>query len=443
MGFLRVLTFAAAALALGTDAAKSECKSCHRTYKHRSHPKHKELPELTQDELDKALLPQHFDWCDQGMCTTSWNQHIPVYCGSCFLHGALSSANDRIKILNHKLGFRGPDVMLGRQSFLNCAPGHGLSDGCGGGEPADVYEFMRVYGLPDETCLPYNATDHTKYTWTNGTCPPEGFCMNCMYTPESPSTPQCFPVTKMVRYRAKEYGSLQGELAMLKELQKGPITCGMAVSPAFKYNYTAGIFNDTTGFDDLDHDVEVVGYGEEHGVKYWRVRNSWGTYWGENGFFKIVRGTNNLLIESDCHYIVPDVSDEELVWGKKPAYGGSIYGIVPFDTQKAQKHPIEDTSAITDTNTTLTSHEKTPKPLHTTQRAPHPDDIVAPAEAKPKDHHRLGETANLMAVEPPPAASNYSPVQLGLAFLGVGCIGFVVSMVAATKLRQARYQIIE
>ncbi|KDO31582.1 hypothetical protein SPRG_22119, partial [Saprolegnia parasitica CBS 223.65] len=157
----------AALLGVVVAAKKTDCTKCHRTWKHRSATKHHAW---TQDETDLALLPKHFDWCEQGMCTTSWNQHIPQYCGSCFAHGSLSSANDRIKIMNHKLGIRGPDVMLGRQSFLNCAPGHGLSDGCGGGEPADVYEFMRVYGLPDETCLPYNATDHTKYT--NGTCPP-------------------------------------------------------------------------------------------------------------------------------------------------------------------------------------------------------------------------------------------------------------------------------
>jgi len=35
------------------------------------------------------------------------------------------------------------------------------------------------------------------------------------------------------------------------------------------------------------------------------VRNSWGEYWGIHGFFKIIRGTNNLGIESDCSYAVP------------------------------------------------------------------------------------------------------------------------------------------
>ena len=79
--------------------------------------------------------------------------------------------------MNKKRGYTGADVMLGRQTFLNCAPGHGLSNGCDGGDPKDIYEFMRKYGLPDESCLPYNATDHTKFAQHNYTCPPMGYCM--------------------------------------------------------------------------------------------------------------------------------------------------------------------------------------------------------------------------------------------------------------------------
>ena len=117
---------------------------------------------------------------------------------------------------------------------------------------------------------------------------------------------------------------------MMKELLKGPITCGIACSPEFDKNYSAGVFEDKTNFLDIDHDVEVVGWGEENGQKYWHIRNSWGTYWGMDGFFKIIRGKNNLGIESDCHYMIPDVSDEELVWNETPAYGGSLYGIKPY-----------------------------------------------------------------------------------------------------------------
>ncbi len=51
----------------------------------------------------------------------------------------------------------------------------------------------------------------------------------------------------------------------------------------------------------VDHDIEVVGWGEEDGVPFWNIRNSWGTYWGELGFFRLERGKNALQIESgDC-----------------------------------------------------------------------------------------------------------------------------------------------
>jgi C1A family cysteine protease len=78
----------------------------------------------------------------------------------------------------------------------------------------------------------------------------------------------------------------------------------MAVTDEF-INYTGGIFVDETGRTVQDHDISVVGWGEEDGVKYWIGRNSWGSYWGIKGFFKIIRGENNMGIEEGCSYAVP------------------------------------------------------------------------------------------------------------------------------------------
>jgi cathepsin X len=93
---------------------------------------------------------------------------------------------------------------------------------------------------------------------------------------------------------------------MMQEIaQRGPIACEIAVPDSLEA-YKGGIYCDTTGDLNPVHDVEVVGYGvEANGDKYWLVRNSWGTHWGENGFVKVCRGTNNIAIESDCAWATP------------------------------------------------------------------------------------------------------------------------------------------
>jgi len=98
----------------------------------------------------------------------------------------------------------------------------------------------------------------------------------------------------------------------MKEIQaRGPIACGIAANKALM-EYTGGLFHDTTNFTSINHVISFVGWGTEGGTKYWIARNSWGSYFGENGFFRIIRGINNLNSESDCYWATPKFDDAKM-----------------------------------------------------------------------------------------------------------------------------------
>merc|ERR1719231_1806828 len=106
------------------------------------------------------------------------------------------------------------------------------------------------------------------------------------------------------RYYPDEYGRINSTdyVANAKQMvaeigARGPIACAVCVTPEFE-KYTGGIFKDTTNCTTLDHSISIAGYGTTpDGEDYWIGRNSWGTYWGEDGWFRLARGTNNLGVE--------------------------------------------------------------------------------------------------------------------------------------------------
>ena len=169
-------------------------------------------------------------------------------------------------------------------------------DGCHGGFALSAYKYAHDEYVTDETCSIYHARGHD-----NGYgCSPVTKCRNC-----SPHK-QCFIPDQYYIYQVGDYGSIEGEEAMKQHIyQNGPIACGIAVPQDFYLNYTGGVYQDTTGNKNIVHDISIVGYGVENGVKYWLGRNSWGEGWGEKGFFKVIRGVNNIAIESDCAYAIP------------------------------------------------------------------------------------------------------------------------------------------
>jgi len=243
-----------------------------------------------QPHFAKSSMPDNWDWRQingVSYATINRNQHLPQYCGSCWAFGTTSSLGDRIRIMRNATF---PEINLSPQVLLNC----GEAGTCDGGWPLAAYEYIHREGIPDETCQPYEAYD------AKG-CSPYNICRNCDFNLNNPKL-YCYAEKSFTRYYVDEFGPVSGESDMMSEIYaRGPISCGIAVTPAFQ-NYTGGIFIDTTNDTTIDHIISVAGWGVENGTPYWIVRNSWGTFWGENGWAQIIRGVDNLGIESDCSW---------------------------------------------------------------------------------------------------------------------------------------------
>jgi len=236
-----------------------------------------------------------WDWRDMNgkdMTTPVMNQHIPKYCGACYAFGTLSALSDRIKISRQA---RWPEVNLSPQVILNCGKKRGYDVSCNGGYAHATYSYAHRFGFTDVTCAAYQAEDLP--------CSSKNVCRNCAHNGT------CFSVKNPTKYFVSEYGQISGEKNMQKEIQqRGPIACGIAANKAFLH-YNGGVFHDTTNFTSINHVISLVGWGSDGASNYWIGRNSWGSYYGENGFFRIIRGINNLNVESDCYWAVPKFDD--------------------------------------------------------------------------------------------------------------------------------------
>jgi cathepsin X len=87
----------------------------------------------------------------------------------------------------------------------------------------------------------------------------------------------------------------------------GPIGCGIQATPKFE-QYTGGIYEEYIPKPQLNHEIAIVGWGVENDIEFWWGRNSWGTYWGTNGFFQLKMYENNLGVETDCDWGVPTLT---------------------------------------------------------------------------------------------------------------------------------------
>jgi len=200
--------------------------------------------------LSDVVTPSFLDWRDFGgdYVTEIRNQ---AKCGSCWAFAMTGGLESYALLIEKKPGV---DLDLSEQIMLSCS---GVGS-CSGGRLNARY--LEKTGLPPEEYYPYTAT--------NGKC--------------SNATDGWQEKT----YKIGDWGSVSRDLASLKAalVKYGPLPTAMMVYEDFMH-YKSGIYSHVTGRRLGGHAILLIGYSDEE--KYFIVKNSWGTKWGENGFFRI------------------------------------------------------------------------------------------------------------------------------------------------------------
>jgi len=197
-------------------------------------------------------LPSDFDWVTKGALVGVKNQG---QCGSCWTFGTAASVEGSNFVVN------GEKISLSEQQLVDCDT---TDNGCNGGLPSNAYKYLMNHkmGLELETEYPYEASQHQ--------CRAE----ESHYKVSLQTFHYVSQNEDQIAEALMQYGSLAiGINASQLQLYRGGI-----MDPWFCNPYG------------LNHAVTIVGFGEEGGVKYWKIRNSWGSGWGEEGYFRIIRG---------------------------------------------------------------------------------------------------------------------------------------------------------
>jgi len=224
---------------------------------------------------DEAILaaPTSWDWRTKGVVNPVKNQG---QCGSCWAFSTIGVIESKWAITGHTL------TQFSEQEIVDCSvgcseePPYGkvCNQGCNGG-----WQWNAFYDI-----IGWKGVDlENQYTYTAQT----GTCKKASYTSYAPITNYTCLSTPQ--------GSTADETAMAAYLvANGPIA--IAMDAGLLETYTGGIIVPTAGECSqvqLDHAIIIVGYDVDATAgPFWIVRNSWGSAWGEAGYFRIIRGQN-------------------------------------------------------------------------------------------------------------------------------------------------------
>ncbi|PIN08986.1 Cysteine proteinase Cathepsin L [Handroanthus impetiginosus] len=203
---------------------------------------------------NNSTIPPSIDWRKNGAVTHIKDQGD---CGSCWAFSAVAAVEGINMIMTGEL------VSLSVQELVDCDFNED-NQGCNGGYMAKAFDFIiKNGGITTDKNYPYQGE--------------EGKCVTDKENDKSVT------ITDYVKIPASHEKTLKAAVAAQ------PVSAAIDAGSYEFQLYSSGVFMGYCG-KDLNHGVTIVGYGKEHGEKYWLAKNSWGTTWGEEGYVKMKRG---------------------------------------------------------------------------------------------------------------------------------------------------------
>ena len=200
-------------------------------------------------------VPDSYDWRSNGAVTPIKDQG---QCGSCWSFSATGAMEGAWAIKHSDL------VSLSEQELVDCAGIRYGNMGCNGGLMDSAFKFAIDKGMCAES----------SYAYTSGATQTAGSCKTC---------------SSVVSFSGCADVAPNNQVALKEAVANGPVSIAIEADTRYFQSYSGGVLTASTCGTTLDHGVLVVGYGEEDGQKYWLVKNSWGTSWGDDGYLKIAR----------------------------------------------------------------------------------------------------------------------------------------------------------
>ncbi|XP_066151658.1 digestive cysteine proteinase 1-like [Euwallacea fornicatus] len=218
-----------------------------------------------QPPLNQGDLPTAVDWRDVGAVSRVKNQGS---CGSCWAF-SVTGTLESFYYLSYK-----EKVEFSEQQLIDCDKSN---NACNGGDESPAMEYFMKNGIETEETYPYVGKKEV-----------------CKYKKSDVKA-------ALENYIAIDAGDEYTLLMVTGQL--GPTSIALDASEL--QHYTSGIFTGTTCSQiSTNHAVLTVGYDHDKAtdMDYWIVKNSWGENWGESGYFRIRRGTNECAIAMDSVY---------------------------------------------------------------------------------------------------------------------------------------------